>query len=76
MKSSYAVAYSNPDGNDFNGIPWILDDINNEEECILTSQRLMQDGFKNVIPFQFEARRKKNEEFDWNYVREHQISIN
>ncbi len=26
MNSNFAIAYSNEDGKDFNGIPWILDD--------------------------------------------------
>lgn len=73
MKSSFAIAYSNQDGRDFNGIPWILDDLNNEKECILKALEMIADGFRNVIPFQFEQRRKKDEEFDWEYVKEHRI---
>lgn len=73
MKSSFAIAYSNQDGRDFNGIPWILDDLNNEKECMLKVSEMIADGFQNVIPFQFEQRRKKAEEFDWGYVKEHRI---
>lgn len=75
MKSSFAIAYSNQDGRDFNGIPWILDDLNNEEECISKVSEMIADGFQNVIPFQFEQRRKKTEEFDWEYVKEHRIAL-
>lgn len=73
MKSSFAIAYSNQDGRDFNGLPWILDDLNNEEECISKASEMIADGFQNVIPFQFAERRKKAEEFDWEYVKEHRI---
>ena len=75
MKSSFAIAYSNQDGRDFNGIPWILDDLNNEKECMLKASEMIADGYQNVIPFQFEHRRKKVEEFDWEYVKEHRIAL-
>ena len=75
MKSSFAIAYANQDGKDFNGLPWILDDLNNEEECMTKVSEMIADGFQNVIPFQFEQRRKKDEEFDWKYVKEHSITI-
>lgn len=73
MKSSFAIAYANQDGRDFNGIPWILDDLNDEKECISKALEMIASGFQNVIPFQFEQRRKKTEEFDWKYIKEHRI---
>ncbi len=76
MKSSYAIAYSDKNGHNFCGdLPWILDDFSNEEDCILNAQRLLAEGFKNVIPFRFESRRKKMEEFDWEYVKNNKIAI-
>ena len=59
MKSSFAIAYANEDGRDFNGIPWILDDLENEKECISKALEMIAEGFRNVVPFQFEKRRKK-----------------
>lgn len=76
MKSSYAIAYSNKDGTDFNGIPWILDDVNNKEECITTTFKMIDDGFLNVTPFQFNGRRQKQEEYSWEYVIENKLSMN
>lgn len=73
MKSSFAIAYANQDGRDFNGIPWILDDLNDKKECISKALEMIASGFQNVIPFQFEQRRKKTDEFDWKYVKEHRI---
>lgn len=73
MKSSFAIAYANEDGRDFNGIPWILDDFENEKECISKALEMIAEGFQNVVPFQFEKRRKKDEEFDWKYVKEHRL---
>lgn len=59
MKSSYAIAYTNKDGRDFNGLPWILDDLNNEKECISKVLEMENNGFLNVIPFRFEQKRKR-----------------
>ena len=75
MKSSFAIAYANENGKDFNGIPWILDDLNDETECISKALEIIASGFQNVIPFRFAQRRKQNEEFDWKYVKEHKIVI-
>lgn len=71
MKSSYAIAYADKYGKDFHGKPWILDDCNGKEECLLSAKRMEESGFQNVIPFQFELKRKKDEEFDWKYVKNH-----
>lgn len=73
MKSSFAIAYADKDGKDFNGIPWILDDLNNEEECLTKSIEMSQGGY--VIPFQFEQKRRKNEEFDWDYVKKNKVVL-
>lgn len=73
MKSSFAIAYADKNGKDFNGIPWILDDLNDKEECLDKAEEMMQDGYTNVVPFQFEQRRKKDEEFDWDYVKKNII---
>lgn len=73
MKTGFAIAYADKKGKDFNGIPWILDDLNNKEECLDKSEEMVQEGYVNVIPFQFEQRRKKNEEFDWGYVKNNKI---
>lgn len=69
MKTGLAIAYADKNGRDFNGIPWILDDLNNREECLNKLEKMVQEGYNNVIPFQFEQKRKKNEEFDWDYVK-------
>lgn len=73
MKTGFAIAYADKNGKDFNGIPWILDDLNNKEECLDKSEEMVQEGYINIIPFQFEQRRKKNEEFDWGYVKKNKI---
>ncbi len=75
MKSSYAIAYCNKDGGDFYGVPWILDDMNNKEECISKTLDMIADGFQSVIPFQFEHKRGKQEEFSWEYVKENKINL-
>lgn len=38
---------------------------------------MIDDGFKNVIPFQFDEIRRNNIEdpFCWKYVEEHKIDI-
>lgn len=74
MKNSFAIAYTNQDGRDFNGISWMLNDLNNEKECISKAQEKVADGFQNVIPFRFEQKRKKDEEFNWEYVKEYKVS--
>ena len=74
MKSSFAIAYSDKNGKDFSGIPWILDDLNNKEECLSKSEEMLQEGYINVIPFRFGKRRKKDEEFGWEYVKNNKVS--
>lgn len=76
MKSNFAIAYSNKDGKDLNGIPWIFDDVDNKDECILKASEMIGDGFKNVIPFQFDDKRRKNieEPFCWDYVKKNKIN--
>lgn len=76
MKSSYAIAYSNKDGTDFNGVPWILEDINSKDECILTASKMIKNGFRDVIPFQFISRRQTQEEYSWEYVKENRVDMN
>ena len=44
-----------------------------EKECISKALEMIAEGFPNVVPFQFEKRRKKDEEFDWKYVKEHRL---
>ena len=61
-------------GKDFNGIPWILDGFNNKEECMDKAKEMDQEGYNNIVLFQFEQRRKKNEEFDWDYVKKNSVS--
>ncbi len=75
MKSNFAIAYADEKGKDLNGIPWIFDDINNEEECMSKTLEMISDGFKSVIPFHFDNERKQNieKEFDWEYVKKHRI---
>lgn len=77
MKSNYAITYSDKKGKDLNGIPWIFDDVNNKEECILKAKELIFEGFKNVVPFSFDETRRKNIEeiFEWKYVKSRQIDI-
>lgn len=45
MKSSFAIAYANEDGRDFNGIPWILDDLENEKECISKALEMISEKY-------------------------------
>ena len=42
---------------------------------MLKTSEMIADGFQNVIPFQFEHRRKKDNEFNWEYVKEHRIAL-
>jgi hypothetical protein len=70
----YAIAYSDKNGKDFcEKYPWLLDDFSSEYETKERADQLIKEGYKNVIPFRFEGKRKKNEEFTWEYVKEHQI---
>jgi len=75
MKSNFAIAYADEKGKDLNGIPWIFDDIDDIEECMSKVLDMISDGYKNVIPFQFDNKRKQNieETFDWEYVETHRI---
>lgn len=75
MRSNFAIAYADENGKDFNGLPWIFDDMNNKEECMSQTLKMISDGFKNVIPFHFDDKRKSNieETFDWEYVKTHKI---
>lgn len=71
---TYAIAYSDKNGKDFcDQLPWILDDFSLEGDVKEAAEKLTQEGYKNVIPFRFEKIRKKNEEFTWNYAKEHRI---
>lgn len=69
----FAIAYADKVGKDFAGIPWVLDDIDGEEECISKSLEMIANGFQKVIPFKFDRNRKKPEELSWTYVKRHQI---
>ena len=73
---NYAIAYADKNGKGFsNTKPWIDDNYGNDlSGCLLRAKELIEEGYKDVIPFQFEKRRKKDEEFDWEYVREHKIN--
>jgi len=75
LKSNFAIAYAHENGKDFNGLPWIFDDIKNKEECIQKALEMTSSGLQNIIPFQFDQKRKQNieEVFDWEYVKEHRI---
>lgn len=44
-----------------------------EDDVKEHAKRLVQKGFKSVTPFRFEKKRKKNEEFTWDYVKAHKI---
>lgn len=72
--TTYAIVYSDKNGRDFCGeLPWLLDDFSSEDDVKEHAKRLVQKGFKNVTPFRFEKKRKKNEEFTWDYVKAHKI---
>lgn len=75
MKSNFAIAYSDKSGKDLNGIPWLFDDVNDKEGCVVKALEMISDGFKNVIPFCFDDNRKQNVEeiIEWQYVKEHRI---
>lgn len=75
MKSNFAIAYADNNGKDLNGIPWLFDDVNDEEECITKALEMISDGLKSVIPFYFDDERKQNLEeiISWEYVKEHRI---
>ncbi len=68
--TNYAIAYTDKNGKDFNGIPWVLEDFNSKEECMEKTNEMKVNGFKKVIPFIVSG---KEEEISWNYVIEHQI---
>lgn len=73
METSFAIAYADKDGKDFNGIPWIGDAPVSREECLSMAQGLVSDGYKNVIPFQYEPGKDCPEEITWSFAKLHRI---
>lgn len=69
----FGIAYKDENGKDFNGIPWLLDGIDNMQECIGEEQRLIGEGCRDVIPFKFASKRGAQDIYDWNYVQENRI---
>lgn len=74
IQGTYAIAYAGKDGTSFSpSEPWILAEFgDNIEECKGRVIALVNEGFKNVILFQFGKRLL--ESYSWNYVKRHKVS--
>ena len=73
MSGHYAIAYADKDGKGFsNTEPWIDDNYgNNLSGCLIRAKEMTDEGFKDVIPFQFGKR--KRESYSWKYVKQRKI---
>lgn len=70
---NYAIAYADKNGKGFsNTEPWIDDNYGDDlSGCLFRAKELIEEGYKNVTPFQFGKRER--ESYSWKYVRQHQI---
>ncbi len=73
MSGSYAIAYADKNGKGFsNTEPWIDDNCGDDlSSCLLRVKKLIEEGYRDVIPFQFSKRTR--ESYPWKYVRQHRI---
>lgn len=73
MSGNYAIAYADKDGKGFsNTEPWIDDNYGNDlSGCLIRAKEMIDEGFKDVIPFQFGKR--KRESYSWKYVKQRKI---
>lgn len=72
----YGIAYKDKEGNGFSKTePWILDDYGSTKEmCIEKSEEMKEEGYKNVIPFQYE--KQKHETYTWEYIKKNRLIMN
>ena len=72
----YFIAYKEKDGKEFGGnMPWIAPHeagFSDKESALLEQELLINRGYIDVCAFEADID-SKPEEFDWNYVRNHQI---
>ena len=73
MSGHYAIAYADKDRKGFsNTEPWIDDNYGNDlSGCLIRAKEMIDEGFKDVIPFQFGKR--KRESYSWKYVKQRKI---
>lgn len=71
----YMIAYSDKDGKDFFGLPWLLPDVFWEKyKAFQKLSKLRSDGAKQAIVFQVNEEDIINQEdFDWSYVIQNMV---
>lgn len=62
----YKIAYTDKKGNGFGSLPYILDGYDDVESAIQEKDRLIREGYKNVVVFSCPVRIP--EEINWEYV--------
>jgi hypothetical protein len=74
---SYAVAYANSKGIGFSDTePWVDIDINSLNELKMRVENLKLQGYKRVIPFQYDEEEnieEMNEGFTWDFVENNKV---
>ena len=72
---NYAIAYADKNGKGFSDTePWIDDNYGDDLPCcLLGANELIEEGYKDVIPFQFGKRER--ESYSWKYVRQHRVEV-
>ena len=74
MKQSYCIAYKDKNGEGFSMTePWLLDDFDDLESCLLKAKKMIADGYKDVIPFWVGERSR--DEYSWKYVNQRKIEL-
>lgn len=70
----FGVAYKDQNGMDLNGVPWLYIDVTNKAECILQAQKMVKQGYQDVIPFESNRRMEEITDYiTWDTVKEYQI---
>ena len=69
----YLIAYKEKNGYDFMGIPYILGDFNDFDECKENAQQLIRDGYCCVTVF--ECGDPVPEEISWDYVKRNKMEF-
>lgn len=74
---SYAVAYANSKEIGFSDTePWVDIDINSLNELKMRVENLKLQGYKRVIPFQYDEEEnieEMNEGFTWDFVENNKV---
>lgn len=69
----YGVAYADKNGMAFSDSePWLITQ-DNVQECKTIAMELSNEGYKEVIPFQFGS--KILESYSWDYIKMNRIEI-